>query len=84
MADKKKNEEMVTIRVPLKGKEDTLFVGVNFKNYLLKRGQYVTIPKSVYEVLMNSTLAEEFIDNRVREMEADYLRKAANPLESVQ
>lgn len=31
-----------------------LFVGVNGKSYLIERGEEVELPKSVYEVIMNS------------------------------
>lgn len=81
---KKEAEEMITIRVPVRGKEPDLFVGLNFKNYILKRGEYVTIPKSVYEVIMNSEHAEEIAEAYAKEKEAAYLRKAANPIQASQ
>lgn len=34
--------------------KDSLFVGVNGKFYLIERGKEVEIPKSVYEVIVNS------------------------------
>lgn len=44
-----------------------LFVGVNGRSYLIKRGKEVEIPKSVYEVIMNSMdqtrVTEEVMEN---------------------
>ena len=44
-----------------------LFVGVNGRSYLIKRGKEVEIPKSVYEVIMNSMdqtrVTEEAMEN---------------------
>lgn len=34
--------------------KDSLFVSVNGKSYLIERGKEVEIPKSVYEVIINS------------------------------
>ncbi len=35
------------------------FFSVNFKNYIIKRGEYVEIPIEVYEVIKNSEKAED-------------------------
>lgn len=35
------------------------FFSVNFKNYIVKRGEYVEIPSEVYEVIKNSEKAED-------------------------
>lgn len=86
MAEKIKQETTpqddgyVTIYVPRKGKEDQFMVGFNFKNYMLKRGEYVRVPKGVQEVIMNSEYAEEFANAYARQKETDYLKKAANPI----
>lgn len=44
-----------------------LFVGVNGRSYLIKRGKEVELPKSVYEVIMNSMdqtrVTEEVMEN---------------------
>ena len=44
-----------------------LFVGVNGRSYLIERGKEVEIPKSVYEVIMNSMdqtrVTEEAMEN---------------------
>lgn len=79
-AKETKAEEYITIRVPKKGKEDALFVGVNFKNYILKRGEYVKIPKAVWEVIQNSELAEEFAESYARAKENAFLEKAEKSL----
>ena len=50
-------EEMVRFRIPT-GRSDLdkqdVFVAVNGKSYLIKRGETVELPKSVVEVLENS------------------------------
>jgi hypothetical protein len=52
----KTTEEMVTFTAfKDDGRyKDDIFVSVNGKRYIIKRGKEVTIPRSVYEVLMNS------------------------------
>ena len=44
-----------------------LFVGVNGRSYLIERGKEVELPKSVYEVIMNSMdqtrVTEEAMEN---------------------
>lgn len=44
-----------------------LFVGVNGRSYLIKRGKELELPKSVYEVIMNSMdqtrVTEEVMEN---------------------
>ena len=62
MATKKTTEavETVTIRLPLtRTEKEDVFVGVNGKNYLIKRGVDVEVPASVAEVLKHS---EEMLD----------------------
>lgn len=58
MAEKKQTaEEMIRFRIPT-GRSDLdkqdVFVAVNGKSYLIKRGETVELPKSVVEVLENS------------------------------
>lgn len=36
------------------------FFSVNFKNYIIKRGEYVEIPEELYEVIKNGEHAEEY------------------------
>ena len=74
------NDDKVTFFVPRKDKETQVMVGLNFKNYILKRGEYVTVPRGVMEVLMNSEKAEEFAESFALAKENAYLDKAANPI----
>ncbi|MBQ6262124.1 MAG: hypothetical protein IJK58_01255 [Clostridia bacterium] len=63
-AEKKREEKKVTIRLP-RSKEDQgdLFVSVNERTYLIKRGVPVTVPESVAEVIATSErLADEASD----------------------
>lgn len=59
MAAEKKQpaEEMIRFKIPT-GRSDIdkqdVFVAVNGKSYLIKRGETVELPKSVVEVLENS------------------------------
>lgn len=76
---KTKEQEMITIRVPRKGKEDSVLVGLNFKNYILKRGELVTIPKDVWAIVQESKHAEEFADAYAMAKEDAYYEKAAKP-----
>ena len=78
-AEERPKKEYVEFRVPLKGKEQTMFVGVNFKNWILKRGEYVRVPKEVYEVVMNAERAEETANAFAQAKEDAYYEKAANP-----
>lgn len=51
---KEKKEKKVTIRLPLtRTEKDDVFVGVNGKTWLIKRGEEVEVPISVAEVLRN-------------------------------
>ena len=85
-AKKPKKEEpkpakkYVELRVPMKGKEDTMFVGVNFKNYILKRGEFVRVPEEVAEVIRNAEKAEERATAFAISKEKAYFEKAANPI----
>ena len=79
-ADVPADDGMVTIRVPLKGKEDTMFVGVNFKNWILKRGSTVRVPKMVAEVIRQAEKAEEEANKDALARESAYFEKAANPV----
>lgn len=58
---KKEPKKKVKIMLPLLPgirAEQTLFVSVNFQNYLIKRGVEVEVPEEVYEVIKNSQMAE--------------------------
>ena len=52
-------EELVTIRLPLlRDDQRDVFVRVNHRTWLIKRGVAVQVPKCVQEVLENSERAE--------------------------
>lgn len=59
----KKKKETVRFKIP-KGRSDQergdVFVAVNGKSYLIKRGVEVDMPKEVYEVLRNSEEQMEY------------------------
>lgn len=60
MAETKKKEETVKIRLPRLGKNDAdVFVSVNERTWLIKRGVEVEVPACVAEVLHNKELMEE-------------------------
>ena len=47
-------EKKVKIKLPLtRSEKDDVFVGVNGKTYLIKRGEAVEVPESVAEVLQH-------------------------------
>lgn len=50
--------KMRTIKIPLtKDQQDDVFVRVNQETFLIKRGEYVTVPEYVVEVLDNAEKA---------------------------
>lgn len=69
-----RKEEMVEIELFYDGEKysEPLFVGVNGKSYLIKRGEPVMVPKSVAEVIRNS-------HNQLR-----YLNEIQKKLENVE
>lgn len=63
-------EEKVTIKIPLTREDnEPVFVAVNNRTWLIKRGTPVTVPKCVYEVLQHQEemqrVAIEFINSKV-------------------
>ena len=53
-------EKMIQVRLPRdSSKSARQFVSVGDRNWLIKRGETVTIPECAYEVLCNSELAED-------------------------
>lgn len=59
---KKETEQMVQVKLPLKEGQNVSqeeFFSVNFKNYIIKRGEYVTIPMALKEVIEQGELARE-------------------------
>ena len=64
MAEAKKTtetaEKMVKIRLPRNRKEEgDMFVSVNERTWLIKRGVEVEVPECVAEVIRNSELMQE-------------------------
>jgi len=54
MAEKKNVEKTVKIKLPRERREqEDVFVGVNERTWLIKRGVEVEVPQCVAEVLMN-------------------------------
>lgn len=55
-------EKMVKVRIPRTSKnQEDMFVSVNMKTYLIKRGVEVEVPESVAEVLRHQEEALEAI-----------------------
>lgn len=57
------NAKRVTVRLPrLEGRNANQdeFFSVNYKNYIIKRGQTVEIPEELAEVIENNQDAEEY------------------------
>lgn len=53
-------EKMVKIRLPRNRKEeDDMFVSVNERTWIIKRGVEVEVPECVAEVIRNSELMQE-------------------------
>ena len=72
MAEEKKTtapkEKMVKIRIPrTKANQEDVFVSVNMRTWLIKRGVEVEVPECVAEVLRHS---EEMMENIMRFDEA--------------
>ncbi len=81
MATKKENKwEMVEYSVPFDRTEtDDVYVSVaGVGSFLLKRGEKVTIPKPIYDVLTESDNLEIQNIKKERQMEAEYLEKSKN------
>ncbi len=56
------SEKMVKVRIPRTSKsQEDVFVSVNMKTYLIKRGVEVEVPESVAEVLRHQEEALEAI-----------------------
>lgn len=63
-----KTEKMVKFRLPrIKGESDTVFVSINNRNWLIKRGVEVEAPECVYKVIMEQ---EEAIEKAYETKEA--------------
>jgi len=57
-----KNDEKVTLAIPAvktMDEEPNIFVGLNGKNYIVKKGTTVEMPRAVAEIIINSIEAEQ-------------------------
>lgn len=69
-------EKKVKIKLPLtRSEKDDVFVGVNGKTYLIKRGEAVEVPESVAEVLQHR---EDMLGAAM-----EYEAQAAAPMEEL-
>lgn len=69
-------EKKVKIKLPLtRSEKDDVFVGVNGKTYLIKRGETVEVPESVAEVLQHR---EEMLSVAI-----EYEAQASVPVEEL-
>ena len=64
MAETTKNtNKKVQVKIPLNRGQNANqdeFFSVNFKNYIIKRGEYVEIPPALAEVIENAEKADEY------------------------
>ena len=74
MADKTKqantNAKRVAVRLPRNNGQNANqdeFFSVNFKNYIIKRGETVEIPEALAEVIENNDKAEDYAMRFVEE-----------------
>ncbi len=52
MAEKKTEQKMVRVKIPrTKKDQEDVFVSVNHRTFIVKRGEYVDVPDFVAEVL---------------------------------
>ena len=61
----KKTEKMVTIKLPrIKGESDSVYVSINERNWLIKRGVAVEVPECVANLLDEQDRAIEEAEER--------------------
>lgn len=71
-ADNAKKEKKVIVklqRLPGTNTNQDVYVYVNGRSFILKRGEEVEVPESVDEVLKNSALAEDYSIRYLEELE---------------
>jgi len=65
-ADKTKSEELVRFKLPRnpdpRASQDE-FYSLNFHNYLIKRGEWVDLPRPLYEMIKEQEEAVEYAQN---------------------
>ena len=62
-ADNATKEQRVMVKLPRLSGQNAIqeeFFSVNGRNYLIKRGEYVEVPKEVEEVIFNAEKAEDY------------------------
>lgn len=71
-------EEMYEIRLFKDNNKyrDDVFVGVNGRGYIIKRGERVRVPAAVYEVLMNSMNQDEYTAKLIDQESSEYERES--------
>lgn len=61
---KTKADELVTIKLPrIPGEDDRVYVSVNDKSWIIKRGYEVQVPFCAYDVIRRSDIAEDVAVN---------------------
>lgn len=80
MADtiKNKNAKRVEVRLPRNAGQNANqdeFFSVNFKNYIIRRGETVEIPEELAEVITNAEKAEEYAMRFVDELNDNEAKK---------
>ena len=71
------NEKRVRIKLPLtRGEKDDVFVGVNGRTFLIKRGEEVSVPRCVARVLERK--------ERMLAAAMEFEAQAAAPLEELE
>lgn len=64
-------EEKVNVFIPkMSGEDNTFFVGLNGKNYLIPRGKTVQVPKAVADIIDMHNRAIEERDRRCEERQS--------------
>ena len=70
-ADNAKSTKRVQVRLPrLNGQnavQETVY-GLNGKNFVIKRGEYVDVPEPIAEIIRNNEQAEEYAMRYVDEL----------------
>ena len=67
-------EEMVEIRLFKDNNKykDDVYVGLNGRGYLIKRGQTVRVPRAVYEIIENSRNQDEYTARLIEQESTRY------------
>ncbi len=79
LENEKYMKEMVTIKLfKDNGKyKDDVYVAVNDKSYLIRRGAEVTVPRYIEQALKNSLSQDEYVASLVERLSNDYVKNSA-------